>query len=180
MGQFWCLGFTRLFLALSLHLVFVHVVPYSMETGISPMDAAVILSLFGVANLPGRILVGRLSDYVSRQAIAMACALMVGLSILWLMWIRDLWMFYAFGIALGFLWGGSDTMTTALVGDVFGMRDLGVIMGMMSAGWAMGAAIGPVLAGVLFDRQGNYFAAFAAAVASVLISTLLVAFIKKR
>ncbi len=38
-------------------------------------------------------------------------------------------------------------MVTALSGDVFGMRSIGSIMGAMSAGWALGAAIGPAMGG---------------------------------
>jgi len=40
MSSFWFLGFSWVFLSLSLHMIFVHIVPYAVDMGISPMDAA--------------------------------------------------------------------------------------------------------------------------------------------
>jgi MFS family permease len=180
MSQFWFLGLTWVFVSLSLHLIFVHAVPYAVDMGISPMDAAVILSLIGVANIPGRLVIGKISDTVDRKALGVACALVQTGTLLWLMWAHGLWMLYIFAIVFGFLWGGSGAVVTALIGDVFGTRSLGAIMGMMSAGWALGAAIGPAMGGYIFDASGSYFAAFATGAFAILISALFVALIKRR
>ena len=180
MSQFWLLGLTWVFISLSLHLIFVHAVPYALDMGISPMDAAVMLSLIGAANIPGRLVVGKISDTLDRKALGVACALVQTGTLLWLMWANGLWMLYTFAIVYGFLWGGSGAVITALIGDVFGTRSLGAIMGMMSAGWALGAAVGPAVGGYIFDASGNYFTAFATGAAAVLISALLVALIKRR
>ena len=180
MSQFWFLGLTWVFVSLSLHLIFVHAVPYAVDMGISPMDAAVILSLIGVANIPGRLVIGKISDTLDRKALGVACALVQTGTLLWLMWAHGLWMLYTFAIVYGFLWGGSGAVVTALIGDVFGTRSLGAIMGMMSAGWALGAAIGPAMGGYIFDASGSYFAAFATGAFAILISAIFVALIKRR
>ena len=52
-------------------------------------------------------------------------------------------------------------------------------MGVMTAGWALGAAVGPAMGGYIFDMSDNYFAAFATAAAATLISALFVALIRK-
>ena len=148
--------------------------------GIPPMDAAVTLSLIGAANIPGRLVIGKMSDTLDRKALGVACALVQTGTLLWLMWANGLWMLYTFAIVYGFLWGGSGAVITALISDVFGTRSLGAIMGMMSAGWALGAAIGPAVGGYIFDASGSYFTAFATGAAAVLISALLVALIKRR
>ncbi len=179
MSPFWLLGFTWVFISLSLHLIFVHAVPYAVDMGISPMDAAVMLSLIGAANIPGRLVVGKVSDTIDRKALGVACALVQAGTLLWLMWANGLWMLYLFALAYGFLWGGSGAVITALIGDVFGTRSLGAIMGMMSAGWALGAAIGPAVGGYIFDVSGSYFMAFATGAAAVLISALFVALIRR-
>ncbi len=179
MSPFWFLGLTWVFISLSLHLIFVHAVPYAVDMGISSMDAAVMLSLIGAANIPGRLVIGKISDTIDRKALGVACALVQVGTLLWLMWANGLWMLYIFAIAYGFLWGGSGAVITALIGDVFGTRSLGAIMGMMSAGWALGAAIGPAVGGYIFDASGSYFTAFATGAAAVLISALFVALIRK-
>lgn len=176
-GSFWFLGLVRLFLSLDVHLVFVHVVPYAVDMGNSLMEAAIILTLIGGTTIPGRLLVGRVSDTVGRKAPAIACALLQVGALLWLMWARELWMLYVFAIAFGFLWGGLGVLTIALIGDVFGMRSIGAIMGMMSAGWALGAASGPAIGGYIFDISGTYFMAFATGALAILIAALLVALV---
>lgn len=179
MRQFWLLGFTWLLFSLNLHMIIVHVVPYATEKGISAMDAAFILSLIGAANIPGRLVIGGLSDIMGRRSLGIACAVVQFLFVLWLSWARDLWMFYAFAVAFGFLWGGAGTVITALIGDIFGTRSLGAIMGMMSAGWALGAAAGPAIAGYVYDAAENYFAAFIMGAASLAIAAVLIALIRR-
>ena len=176
-SNFWFLGLIWLLLSLDVHLVFVHVVPYAVDMGNSLMDAAIILTLIGGTTIPGRLLVGRVSDTIGRKAPAIACAVLQVGALLWLMWAQELWMLYVFAIAFGFLWGGFGVLTTALIGDVFGMRSIGAIMGMMSAGWALGAASGPAIGGYIFDVSGTYFMAFAAGAVAILIAALLVALV---
>ena len=179
MNQFWLLGFTWVFFSLSLHMIFVHIVAYAVDMGISRMDAAVILSLMGLANFPGRLLVGRLSDMMGRKVLGVTCNLILFGALLWLMWADQLWMLYTFALVFGFMWGGSGTVITALLGDIFGTRSLGPIMGILSAGWALGAAIGPSIGGVIFDMSGDYSMAFAAAATAIFAVACLLAFIKR-
>ena len=69
-------------------------------------------------------------------------------------------------------------MITALIGDLFGTRSLGTIMGVMSAGWALGAAIGPAIGGFIFDRSGNYFMAFGSAAGALFAVVCFLSFLK--
>jgi OFA family oxalate/formate antiporter-like MFS transporter len=176
--QFWFLGFVWFFMALNLYLVLVHIVPYAIDMGISPIDAAVILSLAGGASILGRLGVGKVSDTIGRKAPAIACALLQVGALLWLMWSRDLWMFYTFALVYGFMWGGFSLVTTALIGDIFGMRSIGSIMGLVNVGWTLGAAAGPAIGGLIFDITGNYFLAFATGAGAILIAGLLVALVR--
>jgi MFS family permease len=178
MSQFWLLGFTWVFMSLSLHMIFVHVVPYAVDKGHSPMDAAFILSLIGLANIPGRLVIGGLSDNMGRKSLGTVCAFIQFGTVLWLMGATPLWMFYVFGVAYGFLWGGAVIIVTALIADLFGTRSLGAIMGAMSGGWALGAAIGPAIGGYIFDASGDYFAALGAGAAALFSAAWLIALIK--
>jgi len=179
MNQFWLLGFSWVFFSLSLHMVFVHIAAYAVDMGMSPMDASFILSLLGLANIPGRLLVGKLSDVMGRKALGIICNFIQFGALLWLMWADQFWMLYAFALCFGFMWGGSGTVITVLIGDLFGTRRLGAIMGMMSAGWALGAAIGPAIGGFIFDMSGDYFKAFGAGSGALFAVVCLLALIKK-
>jgi MFS family permease len=60
----------------------------------------------------------------------------------------------------------------AIRADYFGRRNLGVIAGWSNGLTIMGSVIGPLYAGIMFDKQGDYnFAFFTLGIATV-ISTL--------
>lgn len=176
MKAFWLLWLIWLTLSLAVHMIMVHVVPFALDMGIDALDAAFIISLIGLSNIPGRLMVGRVSDKIGRNALGAVCALGQCLSLIWLMQAQGLWMFYIFALAFGFLWGGSSTIMTVLIGDIFGVCNLGAIMGMMSAAWAAGAALGPGIAGIVFDISGHYLVAFIVAAVTLFATVFFMYF----
>ncbi len=176
---FWLLASSWFLLSLSLHMVFIHVVPHAVDMGVSLMDASLVLSLMGLANILGRLVLGRLSDHLGLRALGVACSLAQCGTLVWLLWAHELWMLYVFGAAFGFLWGGAGTVTTVLTVDIFGTQSLGTIMGMMSASWAMGAAAGPAIGGYVFDVTGHYNAAFGSGAAALLTAAGLLSLLGK-
>ncbi len=178
--SFWFLGFVSFIMALNVHLIMVHAVPYTIDMGISPADAAVILSLIGGGSILGRLVSGKVSDVVGRKVPAIACALLQSVVLIWLLWVRDLWMFNLFAIAFGFSWGGLGTMIAALVGDIFGMQRLGTILGAVNVGYALGAAVGPAMGGFIFDISGNYFTSFALGSVLLLVATPILALTRRQ
>ena len=69
-------------------------------------------------------------------------------------------MFYLFAVVFGFGYGGFDAPAVALIGDIYGLSSIGVIIGAMTVGWGIGAAIGPAAGGLIFDASQSYFVAF--------------------
>ena len=177
-SNFWFLGFSWLLLSLNVHLIMTHAIPHAIDLGISPIDAAVILSVLGGAVILGRISGGRVSDVIGRKAPSITCALLQFGALIWLVWIQDLWMFYLFAAVFGFTWGGFGIQITALIGDIFGVRSIGAIMGALVIGWTIGAAIGPIMGGFIFDTSNDYSMAFLAGSVAILIATLFLALIK--
>jgi MFS family permease len=78
-------------------------------------------------------------------------------------------MLQLFAVIFGFFYGALDPPVVALIGEVFGLRHIGVIMGVLVTAWSAGAAAGPSLAGYLFDITGNYFFAFLIGMVSMLM-----------
>jgi MFS family permease len=173
---FWLLLLTWLSISLALHMVMVHVVPYALSLGIDPLDAAFIISLIGFSNMPGRLLIGRISDRFGCNALGAVCMFFLFSALLWLLQAHSLWMLYGFALIFGFFWGGAGTMTTVLIGDIFGMLHLGSIMGIMSAAWSIGAALGPAIAGMIFDLSGHYLVAFGVGAATLFVAVFSIYF----
>lgn len=156
-----------------------HLVPHATDIGFSAVEAAIVLSLTGGATIVGRLLLGTASDKIGRKAAAVTCALLHVGAMVWLLWVRDLWMFYLFALAFGFSWGGMGPTMAALIGDTFGLSRLGAILGVLDAGFNAGAAIGPYIGGLIFDVSRSYSLAFSLGVAVMLLSTLFIALIKR-
>jgi OFA family oxalate/formate antiporter-like MFS transporter len=177
--NFWCLSFSWLLTPLAIYVVLTHLVPHGTDMGIPAMKAATFLSLIGAMNIPGRLFVGRISDSAGRKATAVVCAGFLAGAIVWLTYSKDLWMFYLFAVVFGFSFGGISTSTAAMIGDVFGLHSIGVIMGIMSAAWALGAAIGPFMGGLIYDITNSYSLAFSISTAAMIVVTLLLVLTKR-
>jgi MFS family permease len=176
--NFWFLGIVWFSFSLCLHLVYTHIVPYVTDMGISSAEAAVVLGLIGSISIPGRLVMGTVSDKTGRKISAMICGLLQVGAMVWVAWAREVWTFYLFSIVYGFALGGFDIPVTALIGDIFVLHSLGEIMGVLIIGWGLGAAIGPAVGGFIFDVTENYFMAFMIGALAMMVATSCVTVIK--
>jgi len=178
--DFWFLWVVWLSFSLCLHLVLTHIVPYVTDGGVSTTEAAVVLGLIGSISIPGRLVMGGVSDKIGRKVSAIVCALLQIGAMMWLAWARELWMFCFFAIVYGFGLGGFDIPVTALIGDIFGVHSLGAIMGVLDVGWGIGAAIGPTVGGLVFDVTETYFIAFIIGALAMMVATFFVSMTKHK
>ena len=166
------------FWAFCMFMVTTHVVRHAIDLDISPMQAASILSIYGFANIPARIVMGLVSDRLGKKRSALLCAALLAASMLWLAQSSNLGMLYVFAIAFGAATGGLTPPTAALIGDTFGVRHVGFVFGLLEIGWVLGAALGPALAGYVFDVTGRYYTAFLFGAVAALILLVLVVFLR--
>ena len=150
-----------------------HIVGQAIDLGNTPIQAALILTFMGAANVPCRILMGFATDRFGKKRIAIICGLFMAGAMLWLTQASSLWMLYVFAIVFGAAYGGLAPPTVAIVGDTFGLRHIGVIFGSLEIGWTAGAAVGPALAGYIFDTTGSYYLAFLLGMIGILIVVVL-------
>jgi MFS family permease len=177
--SFWFVIFIWFFIASSFFLVLTHMVPHITDIGFSPLQAASVLSLMGVVAIPGRVIMGAVSDKVGRKVTTLACAAIQTIAVAWLIWAQDMWMFYLFAVIFGLAWGGMAPCAAALVGEVFGLGRLGLLLGVLDVGYGIGAAIGPVVAGLIFDISESYYVAFLFGIGALLVATILIALVKR-
>ena len=88
-------------------------------------------------------------------------------------------MLYLFGLVHGFTLGGFSTSNTVLIGRTFGLDDIGKVLGILEIGIFIGAAIGPLLGGLIFDVSNSYTLAFLIMAGTILARIPLVALIKR-
>jgi len=179
-SSFWFFWFIWLLYSFSLYLILTHIVPHATDIGISATEAAAVLSLIGGANIAGRVLMGRVSDRIGRKITAIICSLLQAGAMVWLLWSHDLWMLYLFALVYGFSYGGLTPPMTALIGETFGLRNIGVILGLLEIGFGIGSAVGPIAGGFIFDISNSYSMAFLIGAVVMLAATLLIALIRRK
>jgi MFS family permease len=151
----------------------VHLVPHIINIQISAATAASVMATIGAVNVVGRLVFGFIGDRMgSLQAYAMGFVIILG-SLIWLLFMREAWMLYAFAVLWGFSAGGMGTVQTPIIAELFGIKSLGAIFGVCGLGVMIGGSIGPVVIGYLFDIEGNYQIAFIACAIFTLAGIIL-------
>ena len=63
---------------------------------------------------------------------------------------------YLFAAGIGFLWLGTVPLTNGLVGQIFGVRYVSTLFGIVFLSHQVGSFLGVWLGGYLFDLTGSY------------------------
>ena len=161
-------------------MISVHVVPFARDQGISLAGASLTLTAYGLGSVVGRLASGAVSDRLGTFVTIRAgyTIQIAALLTLWLVPSRDVVLTSLVLFGIGF--AAADTMVTKVIPDVFGVRAIGAIMGVLALGWRAGAALGPAAAGFLYDATSSYTVPFAAAPVAVLTSWGLFALATRR
>jgi predicted MFS family arabinose efflux permease len=152
----------------------VHLVPMLSDRGIAPGQAAGMAGIMGFAVIAGRLLVGGLVDRFHAPRVGLCFLPMPALSLLILLMVPGHGATVAAILLLGLAAGAEVDLLAFLVSRYFGMRHYGVIYGVNLSIFALGAGIGPSLAGLSFDRTGNYDQAMAIGVGLFLVGAALI------
>ena len=149
------------FFVCGFHVAFVgtHLPAYLRDMGLSGGVGAASLALIGLFNIAGSWLWGAWGSKASKKglltllyalrAVAIAVFLLVPLSPASAL---------IFAATFGFLWLGTVPLTNGLVAQIFGVRHLSALAGIVFLSHQVGAFLGAWLAGVAFDLTGSYTA----------------------
>jgi MFS family permease len=114
----------------------------------------------GIVSIVTKVSMGNLADRTGNTVIFLIVSIITGLSFLWLRVSNELWMLYLFAVAMGFNYGSFSALNSPLVADFFGLKAHGTIFGLTMFALGIGGAIGPLVAGSIFDNTGSYDWAF--------------------
>ncbi len=158
--SFWLLCTVFMCWGMVIFAILVHITPLAIEAGFSGAEAANILTIFGGSVFFAKIITGMIADRLgSKPALVMGLGmLMAGLFLL--LTIDTLWALYLFAVFFAFGYGCGSVIMPNIVAEMFGLISHGVLLGIVNFFACIGCAIGPVTAGWLFDRSGNYNTAF--------------------
>ena len=81
-----------------------------------------------------------------------------------------------FAVLVGTFWGGSVALAPSVMADYFGTRAVSGIIGVLYAGVGVGALVGPVVAGLVFDLWQSYTVAIIYSIAAPVVGAASVLF----
>jgi sugar phosphate permease len=152
----------------------------SLDRGYSQGDAARIISLILAVSIAGRLFMGWLSDRVPRKYVMLTIYLLVASAIPLLLLQPSPSSMYVFAVVFGLGLGGEYLIIPLMAAELFGVRVLGRVMGIVLTADGVAEATAPMLVGYLRDRTGSYDTGFITLVAAALVGAAAIAFLPRR
>jgi MFS family permease len=158
---FWLLGVGHAFALLVVTAVNVHAISHIKQgLGYSLAQASFVITLMTLAQAGGVLLGAAMGDRWNKRHVAAGCMLAHMAGLLLLTYAVHPLMLGGFAVLHGVAWGLRGPFMQALRADYFGVRAIGMIMGLSAMITVFGQIGGPVIAGAFADYTGNYRAGF--------------------
>ncbi|MBO3653685.1 MFS transporter [Acinetobacter bereziniae] len=147
------------FLVCGFQVVFlgIHLPGYLIDHGFDASTGTVFLALVGLFNIVGTYAAGWLGDKYSKPHLLMGLYGLRGVTIIaFLILPLSIWTVYAFGIIMGILWLSTVPLTNGIVANMFGVKYLTMLSGIVFFTHQVGSFFGGWLGGLNHDITGNY------------------------
>lgn len=147
------------FFVCGFHVAFitVHFPAYLRDLGMEPAIGAWSLSLIGLFNIAGSFLAGFVGHKFSKKYALSAIYVLRAVLITALMILpKTPLVVLVFAAAMGVLWLSTVPLTTGIIAQVFGIRYMATLFGIVFLSHQIGSFLGVWLGGVLYDATGSY------------------------
>jgi MFS family permease len=171
--QFWIMSAAFLCYGFGLSAILLHLAPHASGLGFSAASGASLVATIGGASVVGKIWLGSAADRIGNKNVYLIGFALLAASLFGLAPLTSLWGLYLFAIVFGLAYGGLAAAHSPLVAWLFGMRRHGLIFGVTFNGWTIGCALGPIVAGYVFDSTGSYQTAFVGCAVLALVGLVL-------
>jgi MFS family permease len=152
-----------------------HLFPMLKDSGIAEKDAAFITGLLGISTLAGQLVTGWLADRVHGSLLPVSSFLLPGIGYTLILQGRSTEALIVLGVLVaGYGSGAAINITTYLTTRYAGVRHFGKIFGLISSVMGLGAGLGPLVAGRVYDYAGDYTPYLVLGVALACVASLTV------
>lgn len=166
-------GFTTLIMAF-------HFVPSAVERGFSIGTAASAFGLLSAMNTIGVLVVGPLADRWGNKNLLGFVYAFRGLGYACLVLLPGQWGLWIFAVVGGSSWIATVPLTTALTADIYGLKRVGTLMGMVFLSHQIGGSIGIQFGGIMRDLTGSYDIPFVISGLLLFIASVISLLIQER
>jgi MFS family permease len=152
----------------------VHFPSYLLDKGMSGTTGMTALALIGLFNVFGSYAAGHLGmRWPKRHLLAGIYAARSVVIALFLWAPLSATSVYLFSATMGLLWLSTVPLTNAIVGQVFGVRYMGMLSGLVFFSHQVGSFLGVWLGGLVFDATGAYDAIWGVCILLGVVAALL-------
>jgi len=157
---FWQIGALMFIIGFVTGGIHNHSVAYLTDIGHSPTRAAFLWSMVMMVMIGGKLSFGPLADRWGPSRAMAGAFLLYSLALAALLFAREYPLALVFAALYGFAGGAPLTLNPLLAMGNLGMKNFGMLYGVLAVVGSVGAATGPVAAGAVFDAGGSYIPIF--------------------
>ena len=164
------------FFVCGFHVAFiaVHFPAYVTDLGLAPDVGAGAIATIGAFNILGAFVAGIVGQrWQKKSSLAVIYVLRAVCITTLILAVKTTATIYLFAAAMGLLWLSTVPLTTGIVAQVFGVRYLATLVGLVFLSHQIGSFLGVWLGGYLHDRYGSYDPVWWAGVALGLLAALI-------
>jgi MFS family permease len=163
-APFWMLVLMHLGFTVAFTGAYFHMVPYLIGVGYSSQTAAFVFGAAAAVSLPGYLILGSLADRLGAKPVLCASLILQAASMVLLLSIaghhfRSL-LTVVFVVGYGLTVGSGTALGSVLMAEALGLRSFGSLYGIIGLIATVGSAVGPIVAGRIYDTTASYTAAF--------------------
>lgn len=157
-ATFWRIAATFMVHALLTGTVITHIMPSLSSIGVIRSRASLMAMAVPIISVAGRLGFGWMADKFDRRRIVATSFAMMTAGLLFFGYAQSagLWLLVPFLFLFGLGYGGSTAVRPSIVSEYFGRANFGSIFGFIVGINAIGAIVGPPVAGWVYDNWGSY------------------------
>lgn len=175
--NFIVIGLTYFICGFQDFLYVTQLIPFALDRGLSNQEASNLQGLAGLLSVPGLLFFSFLSEKLGRKIPLSLTFVPRFLSFALLFYSSEKPFIYAYALLFGFTLMASAPLAPAIVGDLYGFKNIGTLTGAIFWVHHLGGSLGAYAGGLVYDVMGSYRLAFAfvlfLAVIAVLTSILI-------
>lgn len=170
---FWGLAQAFFFTSVVVYTVLVQMIAYLVSTGFTPLEAASAFGFAGMLSVLGVGSAGRLADVLGPRrtaTLSFMCTTLGLASLLALSYFPSHWFLMSFVAFFGIAQGARGPIISGLCSKLFPGPGLATIYGVTYACMSVGAALGAMISGLLYDWTGGYQASIIFSMLNVILA----------
>jgi sugar phosphate permease len=152
----------------------------SLDLKYSQATAANIITIVLASSIAGRLLMGWLADRFPKKYVMLLIYTLVSAAIPLLYFVSTPGVIYVFAIAFGIAFGGDYMIIPLMAAELFGLKVMGRVMGIILTVDGLAEALSPMLVGHLYDQSKNYANGFAALISLAVIGAIAIAMLPRK